>query len=97
MRAATAATAVTFRALDDPLLELVRRDGRVAGAGRRLRDPGRGAALVRRVEGDYLNVVGLPVATLLDLWPDLLAAVMHASLQAVKPHWDAQAAQGPLR
>jgi len=33
---------------------------------------GRGAALVREVRGDYLNVVGLPVTALLDLAPDLL-------------------------
>jgi septum formation protein len=33
---------------------------------------GRGAALVRRVSGDYLNVVGLPLAALLDLWPTLI-------------------------
>jgi nucleoside triphosphate pyrophosphatase len=33
---------------------------------------GRGAALVERVEGDYLNVVGLPLAALLRLIPDLL-------------------------
>jgi septum formation protein len=31
----------------------------------------RGAALVRRIDGDYLNVVGLPVAALLDLLPTL--------------------------
>ena len=30
---------------------------------------GRGAALVRSIAGDYLNVVGLPLARLLDLLP----------------------------
>ena len=35
---------------------------------------GRGAALVAAIDGDYLNVVGLPVATLLELAPELLAA-----------------------
>ena len=30
---------------------------------------GRGAALVRGITGDYLNVVGLPLARLLDLLP----------------------------
>jgi septum formation protein len=34
---------------------------------------GRGAALVESIEGDYLNVVGLPVPALLRLLPDLLS------------------------
>jgi septum formation protein len=33
---------------------------------------GRGAAFVEGITGDYLNVVGLPVATLLDVWPGVL-------------------------
>jgi septum formation protein len=35
---------------------------------------GRGAAFVAGIDGDYLNVVGLPVAALLDLWPGVVGA-----------------------
>jgi septum formation protein len=33
---------------------------------------GRGALLVTRIEGEYLNVVGLPVAALLEMAPELV-------------------------
>ncbi len=36
---------------------------------------GRGAALVRRIEGDYLNVVGLPASLLIRLLADRFAGV----------------------
>lgn len=71
--AAVAHTDVTFRALDELLLERCLASGEWRGRAGAYAVQGLGAALVRRIEGDYENVVGLPVATLLDLWPELLA------------------------
>lgn len=43
----------------------------------------RGAALVREIGGDYLNVVGLPVAALVDILPGLMTAAQeNTSLRA---------------
>jgi septum formation protein len=69
---ATAATRVTFRTLDDALLDWYVATGEWRERAGAYAVQGRGAALVRRIEGDYLNVVGLPVASLVDLWPGLL-------------------------
>jgi septum formation protein len=72
VQAATASTEVTFRSLDDALLDWYVASGEWEGRAGGYAIQGRGAALVARIDGDYLNVVGLPVATLLTLWPGLL-------------------------
>lgn len=73
VRAATEVTAVTFRALDDATIDWYLAHGEWEGRAGGYAIQGRGAALVRRIEGDYLNVVGLPVAALLELRPTLMA------------------------
>ena len=71
-RTAAATTAVQFRALDDALIDwyLASGEWRERAGGYAIQ--GRGAALVAAIEGDYTNVVGLPVPTLLELAPWLL-------------------------
>lgn len=71
-RTAAAMTLVEFRALDEALIDwyLATGEWRERAGGYAIQ--GRGAALVARIDGDFLNVVGLPVATLLDLAPGLL-------------------------
>ena len=60
-------TSVTFRALDDGLIRRYVNTGEWAGRAGGYAIQGQGAALVRRIMGDYLNVVGLPVGKMLDL------------------------------
>jgi septum formation protein len=69
---ALARTDVHFRVLDEPLLDWYLASGEWQERAGGYAIQGRGAALVGRIEGDYLNVVGLPVPTLLDLMPGLL-------------------------
>jgi septum formation protein len=71
-RTDTARTMVTFRVLDEPLIVWYLASGEWRGRAGAYAIQGRGAALVERIEGDYWNVVGLPVAKLLRLVPDLL-------------------------
>lgn len=72
VRADEAVTEVTFRTLDDAMIEWYLGSGEWDGRAGGYAIQGRGGALVERIDGDYLNVVGLPVGTLLGLWPDLL-------------------------
>jgi septum formation protein len=65
-------TAVEFRALEPATIDWYVATGEWEGRAGGYAIQGRGAALVAGIEGDYLNVVGLPLARLLDLRPDLL-------------------------
>jgi len=72
-RTALARTAVTFRALDPEEL-----DSYVATGEWRERSGGyaiqrAGATLVRAVEGEIENVVGLPLASLIRIYPELVS------------------------
>jgi septum formation protein len=73
-RTAIARTLVSFRAIGGRTLDwyVARGEWRERAGGYAIQ--GAGAALVRSIEGEYENVVGLPVATLLDLYPQLLAS-----------------------
>lgn len=69
---ALASTAVSFREIDQALLERCLDTGEWQGRSGAYAIQGIGLMLVRRIEGEFENVVGLPVATLIDLWPPLL-------------------------
>jgi septum formation protein len=71
-RSDVAVTRVRFRRLEarDLAWYLATEEWRERAGGYAIQ--GRGAALVEEIDGDYWNVVGLPVAALLRLVPDLL-------------------------
>lgn len=71
-RTAAACTRVHFRPLPQPLLQWYLATDEWQGRAGGYAIQGKGAALVEAVEGDFWNVVGLPVPTLLDMAPDLL-------------------------
>jgi len=71
-RTALARTRVTFRALDDELLAWYVGTEEWRGRSGGYAIQGAGAALATAVDGEVENVVGLPVATLLDMCPELL-------------------------
>jgi septum formation protein len=71
-RTAVARTEVEFRTLDAPMLDWYLDTGEWRDRAGAYAIQGKGATLVKRIEGDYLNVVGLPVGALLELEPRLL-------------------------
>jgi septum formation protein len=73
-RTALARTRVTFRALDEHLLAWYVSTGEWRGRSGGYAIQGAGAQLVLAVDGEEENVVGLPLATLLELYPEITGA-----------------------
>jgi septum formation protein len=69
---ALARTEVTFRECDERMVDWYVASGEWRGKSGGYAIQGLGAALVREIRGEFENVVGLPIATLLDLYPELL-------------------------
>jgi septum formation protein len=73
-RSRVASSHVTFRVVPPELLDAYLDSGEWRDRAGAYAVQGLGSALVERIEGDLSNVIGLPVALLLDLVPDLLDA-----------------------
>jgi septum formation protein len=70
-RSGIARSEVTFRELDPGTVALYLDSGEWRGRAGAYAIQGLGSILIERLEGDFSNVVGLPVPLLLDLAPDL--------------------------
>ena len=73
-RVSCACTRVRFGTLDPDLLDWYLDSGEWEGRAGGYAIQGRGAVLGEGIEGDFWNVVGLPVPDLLELAPDLFRA-----------------------
>ena len=73
-RTAVARTGVRFRALDHAELAAYVGTGEWRDRAGGYAIQGRGALLVAAIRGDYFNVVGLPVAELVRIAPELFVA-----------------------
>ncbi len=72
---ATATTGVTFRSLAPREIDAYVASGEWEGRAGAYAIQGLGARLVERIEGDYLNVVGLPAALLVRLLAERFAGL----------------------
>jgi septum formation protein len=77
-----ATTRVLFRRLSDDDVEWYIASGEWRERAGAYAVQGRGAAFVRAVEGDYQNVVGLPVAALMDAVDEAASAALRAAARA---------------
>jgi septum formation protein len=70
-RSGVAASEVTFRTIDEATLDLYLASGEWRDRAGAYAIQGLGSILIERLEGDFSNVVGLPVPLLLEIAPEL--------------------------
>jgi septum formation protein len=78
-RVALARTEVVFRDCGEELIDWYVASGEWRGRAGGYAIQGLGAVLVHEIHGNYENVVGLPLATLLDLCPELSSRLRRPS------------------
>ncbi len=86
IRSGVAETTVSMRTLDADALERHLAHGEWEGRAGAYAIQGRGAGLVTEIQGDYLNVVGLPVALMAQLAPELLDRAPRKGTSAASAH-----------
>jgi septum formation protein len=84
-RSGVARTKVSMRTLDADAIDRHLAHGEWEGRAGAYAIQGRGAGLVTEIDGDYLNVVGLPVALLASLAPELLDRAPRKGTSAAGP------------
>jgi septum formation protein len=80
-RSGVASSLVTFIDLDDATLDRYLASGEWRDRAGAYAIQGLGSLLIARLEGDFANVVGLPLGLLLDLAPELFPRISSDSLQ----------------
>ena len=85
MRTAHVVTQVEFRPIEPELMDSYVATGEWKGRAGGCDIQGAGSALVKRIDGDYLNVVGLPMDKLLELEPNLLSDYARPERNSKKP------------
>jgi septum formation protein len=84
-RVAATCTTVTFRDLGDEIIDWYLASGEWRERAGAYAIQGKGAAFVRRIEGDYWNVVGLPVALLIDIAPEIVEGTTESGASLTSP------------
>ena len=81
-RTGVARSLVTFAELSEPLLAAYLATGEWRDRAGAYAIQGLGSVLIERLEGDFSNVVGLPLQLLLELAPDLFPGISSESVDA---------------